>query len=335
MNKKTIVQNILKTLIIPVAIYLIMFICSGGRFGGSASMLLMLRQSAIPLLIAMAIGFNMMMGMWDFSAGAVVYAGVLIGCKLAEITGTGVAGMAMFCILVAIGLSTLTGLLYRLIKIPIVVLTIGTTILYEGLPKIFGITNIKIASSDTILAMAPWCFIILIAGGITFHIMYYKTSFGNNVMAIGSDQQIARNAGINVEKTKFLSFVWSGVLLGIASVLYISNVTSLVPVSGFASSTLVFDAMMGCFIAFFLMRYCNFTIGIVVGIISMQMLMFGLLSMGLGSTMRIVVQGIFLLVLLIFSSNQSRIEDSRNRKRLMVEANRKYQLMQKAKTVDS
>lgn len=99
------------------------------------------------------------------------------------------------------------------------------------------------------------------------------------------------------------------------------------PAPTFGSVNLIFDAMMGVFIAFFLEKYCNFSIGIIIGALSMNILTSGLVALGLDTTTRDITQGLFLLVLLIFSSNQGVIDAIRNKKRLACAADEKYKEM--------
>ena len=330
MNATTVKSNagrVLKVVILPLAIYLVMLISTGGRFGMGNSMTLVLRQSVIPILIALAIGCNMTIGMWDFSAGGVVMTAAFLGGYFAKETGAGIVGMLVICMAVAIGLTMLTGLLYNLMKVPSLVLTVGLVMVYEAIPRLLSLTRVQINIKDGVLSQSPWCFIILIGMFVLFYIVFNYTTFGFNVKAIGANQAIANSAGVNLSKTKFIAFTFGGVFLGVAATLYMSNMTTLVPPTAFGSVGLIFDAMMGIFVAFFLQRYCNFAIGIVIGTIAMQMLNSGLVALGLETTMRDITSGLFLLVLLIVSSNQGRIEDIRTRKQLARKANEQYKIL--------
>jgi ribose transport system permease protein len=71
---------------------------------------------------------------------------------------------------------------------------------------------------------------------------------------------------------------------------------------------------MGVFISFFIRRYSGFTFGIVVGVISMKMLTTAMVACGMSATVRTIVNGLFLLVLLCISSNQNRFIDWRKRR---------------------
>ena len=316
--------NTLKAIILPIAVYFIMLAATGGRFGGSSSMMMMFRQSVVPIILAFSMGMNMMMGMWDFSAGAVIYASAMLGCTLTQRFDAGLPGLLIFCMLIAVGLTTLTGFLYRMIKIPSMVLGLGLAMVYEGLPRVFQIKSAEINLKHAIIYRAPWCFIILAVLVVLFYVLYNYSPFGYNVRAIGADQKIARQAGVNIEKTKQISFSVSGIFLGLAAPLYLASMMKMYPLASFASVALIFDSFMGIFIALFLTRYCNFTWGIFIGMVTMQMLMFGLMALGLNSTFQKVVQGIFLLAILVFSSNQGALDDRKARKRIMQIADQKY-----------
>ena len=56
-----------------------------------------------------------------------------------------------------------------------------------------------------------------------------STKFGKRVYALGSNERAAQLSGINVSMTRVLVFVIAGVLMGIASFLYVANVGSVDP----------------------------------------------------------------------------------------------------------
>jgi len=94
---------------------------------------------------------------------------------------------------------------------------------------------------------------------------------------------------------------------------------------GFGSSTIIFDSMMGVFIGVVLMKYCNYCIAVLIGVISIRMLGTGLVAVGLTSQVRSITTGIFLLALLVYSSNKGALSDWRSRKRIAAEANAEFE----------
>jgi len=139
--------------------------------------------------------------------------------------------------------------------------------------------------------------------------------------AIGANIVVANNAGVNLPRTKLTAFVLSGFFSGLAALLYISNTAMIQAPISFGSIALIFDALMGIFLAFFLEKYSNFSIGLIIGTLSMKMLTSGLVALGLATTIRGITTGLFLLILLIISSNQTVVDQMKQNKRLAKRAN--------------
>lgn len=68
----------------------------------------------------------------------------------------------------------------------------------------------------------------LIIGGMCLVILWFqKTKLGQDMRAVGQDMQVARDAGIDVERTRILSIVISTVLAGFGMILYLQNMGNL------------------------------------------------------------------------------------------------------------
>ena len=111
MSKK--LSNIVKCLILPIAVYVIFFVFSKGRFGSLPGMLAIGRQFVLYCLVGWALMHNQLMGVWDFTPGAVVALAGIIGGNIALSTNTGVAGLVVFCILSAVTLCLLTFFVFQ------------------------------------------------------------------------------------------------------------------------------------------------------------------------------------------------------------------------------
>lgn len=66
---------------------------------------------------------------------------------------------------------------------------------------------------------------ILIIGALCFFIVWFrKTKLGQDMRAIGQDMEIAKSAGIAVEKTRILSIVISTVLASVGQIIFLQNI---------------------------------------------------------------------------------------------------------------
>ncbi|MDD3336898.1 MAG: ABC transporter permease [Eubacteriales bacterium] len=102
------------------------------------------------------------------------------------------------------------------------------------LPRGYGIRNtVSLLNMrqciDNLLAIniggvkIPMLTFIIIAGACLFIIWFRKTKLGQDMRAVGQDMQVARDAGINVERTRIISIVISTVLAGFGMILYLQN----------------------------------------------------------------------------------------------------------------
>ena len=70
----------------------------------------------------------------------------------------------------------------------------------------------------TLLIIAFMCLVI---------VWFRRTKLGQDMRAVGQDIQVARDAGINVERTRIISIIISTVLAGFGMILYLQNIGNL------------------------------------------------------------------------------------------------------------
>jgi ribose transport system permease protein len=74
-----------------------------------------------------------------------------------------------------------------------------------------------------------WIFLVVaLAGGVIMN----RTAYGRYVQAIGSNEQVARYAAVNVDRVKVLTYMLLGVCVGIATLLYVPRLGSASPTTG-------------------------------------------------------------------------------------------------------
>ena len=106
------------------------------------------------------------------------------------------------------------------------------------LPRGYGIRNtVSITSMrqvlDNLLAIRikgvkiPVLTLLIIAIMCLIIVWFRRTKLGQDMRAVGQDMEVARSAGINVERTRILSIIISTVLAGIGMVIYLQNIGSI------------------------------------------------------------------------------------------------------------
>lgn len=296
----------LKTLAFPFVVCLFFGIATGGRLFTARSILVILRQSVLPAIIIMAMMPNLSLGLMDFSIGAVVTASAIIAGNLMNMTGTGLVGLIVFSLLSAVLLTSLTGFLNNKLQVPILVVALGLTLVYEALPTLlFPENNSAIIKVQyAVLAQSPYIFIVFGVAFVLYYVLTNKTAYGHNIRALGGNSELATRAGLKVERIKQLSFTFSGVFAGIAAALYMSSNGQVNTPAAFGSMSTVMDAFLGLFLGMFLSRFCDAAVGIVIAVVTMTVLSNGMLNMGIDATYRDIVKSIVLFFLLAFSGNQ-------------------------------
>jgi simple sugar transport system permease protein len=69
----------------------------------------------------------------------------------------------------------------------------------------------------------PVLTLIIIALACLFIVWFRKTKLGQDMRAVGQDMEVARDAGINVERTRIISMVISTVFAGFGMIIYLQN----------------------------------------------------------------------------------------------------------------
>jgi len=141
-----------------------------------------------------------------------------------------VLGMALGTVL-----GSFNGLIITLGKVPPIIATLGTLSIYRGLvffysqgtwinsfelPKSF-----KLLSKGTPLGLPNMVIIAILVAIIVYYFLNY-TRTGRDIYAVGSNPEAAQFAGIRKDRITFLVYLISGLLCGLAAVLWASRFES-------------------------------------------------------------------------------------------------------------
>ena len=106
------------------------------------------------------------------------------------------------------------------------------------LPRGYGIRNTvgllsMRQSVDNLLAVniggvkIPVLTLIIIALACLFILWFRRTKLGQDMRAVGQDMEVARSAGINVERTRIISIVISTIFADLGMLIYLQNIGNL------------------------------------------------------------------------------------------------------------
>ncbi|MBL0374967.1 ABC transporter permease [Rhizobium sp. KVB221] len=209
--------------------------------------------------------------------------------------------------LVAVGLATgavcgaINGWLVTGLGLPSIVVTIGTMSLFRGLAYIVlgdkAYTGYPSEFSWFGQGYVWWVFsfelVLFVALAFLFYILLHRTSFGRLVYSIGNNQTAALFSGVRVARVKFILFVLTGLMAGVAAVCLTSRLGSTRPsiATGLELEAITMVVLGGINI--------NGGSGSILGVVLAAVIM-GLVTFGLGLlNVPGIVMSIFIGLLLI------------------------------------
>ncbi|MBX4974425.1 ABC transporter permease [Rhizobium lentis] len=187
-------------------------------------------------MIAFAMALLVISGEIDLSVAAIIaLASTAMGA--AAQAGVGTPGLVLTGIATGLACGIFNGVLVSVLKLPSIVVTIGTMSLFRGISYIvlgdqaYGKYPADFAffGQGYVVWVFSFEFVLFIVLAILFAILLHATNFGRQVYAIGNNDFAARFSGIPVERVKFILFLLTGVMSGIAAVCLTSRLGSTRP----------------------------------------------------------------------------------------------------------
>lgn len=293
-------------LIISWAIFKII---TPSNFGSPANLLQYFEAGLMAATGAIGFYFVMVMGMFDFSIGANIMLSAIVGCKLAVTYGMGYPGLIIGCIVTGAIVGFLNGFLYVKLHIPSMIVTTGLALVYEAVASyIAGGVEQSLPSELTAFGKVPWDIILAFIALAVAYIFLNYTKIGTYTYAIGSNEVVAKNMGINVNKYKVLAFVLSGAFFGAEAILTISYGSSIVAVTGMQSMSRNFIPTMGCFFGLAFKKYGIPLQSIILGEFLINIIFYGFVALGAPTAIQDVITGIALLIIITLTTKAKKGE---------------------------
>ena len=307
MKRKSVASRIIGTLALPVAMYLIMMaLCfSNGKmyFGTWNMWKTLIVDIALSVTCAMGIGLQFKCGRFDFSGGSIMLLTSIFAGNIAMKMGDSVPMMIVLCIVGCVAMSVLVALFYVYGRIPIVITTIGFAMLYESVTcLIYGGRGINIVSNMTmrIFSAYPWVIVPMMAAIAIYAFYSYCTVSGKQARLLANNQQAAVNIGVKEKKNVIISYVFSGLIFGCATVIYIANGMHRAASTSMATVGELFSNILPVFIGLIVGTFCGDTIGTIVGSLTLCLMSYGLKAVysdELGAAISTICMGVFVLVI--------------------------------------
>ncbi|TFY97720.1 ABC transporter permease [Ramlibacter humi] len=221
-----------------------------GDFATWGNALNVLTRTAFIGIIAVGMCFVIISGGIDLSVGSM--AALIAGCVILLMNWLGQSMASSPVLVVALGMALALvlgaafglahGLLITKGRIEPFIVTLGTLGIFRAYLTYFadgGAITLDNALADVYapvyygsllgLPVPVWFFgLVAVLGGFILN----RTAYGRYVQAIGSNEQVARYAAVDVDKVKILTYVLLGLCVGIATLLYVPRLGSASPTTG-------------------------------------------------------------------------------------------------------
>jgi rhamnose transport system permease protein len=187
-------------------------------------------------LIALAMALLIIAGEIGLSVAAIIaLASTMMGLALQS--GAGTIELVLIGLFTGIICGAFNGFLVTGLGLPSIVVTIGTMSFFRGISFIvLGDQAFKGYPAEfSFFGQGYIWWVISFEFGLflflsgLFYILLHRTNFGRAVFAIGNNDIAARFSGIRVERVKFVLFLLTGLMSGVASVLLTSRLASTRP----------------------------------------------------------------------------------------------------------
>lgn len=218
----------------------------GGMFGAMGrAWLNILRNNTYAGIIALGMCFIIISGGIDLSVGSMMCAlGAVLMYLITPANGLlakmGITGVGAYIIAIILVLvlgmvfGEMNGCLIAYGKLPPFIATLGTMKIFRSvtqqLTKQFNpevpdrfklLTSAKIGG-QVILPIIYWVAVVVL-----MHIIFKKTAFGRQTIAVGSNERAAKLSGINVSRVKRRIYALGGVMCAIAAIIYVARIGSM------------------------------------------------------------------------------------------------------------
>jgi rhamnose transport system permease protein len=172
----------------------------------------------------------------DLSVGSMIgLVGMMVAFTVKENPGMSVIFAVLLGMTLGAVLGSFNGLIISLGKVPPIIATLGTLSIYRGLVFFYSqgtwINSFELPAGFKALSKGtpfglPNMVIVALLVALVVHYFLHYTRTGRSIYAVGSNPDAAQYSGIRKQRIIFLVYLLSGLLSGLAAVLWVSRFES-------------------------------------------------------------------------------------------------------------
>ncbi len=286
------------------------FSIASANFLTESNIFTVLRQVSMFGIAAVGMTFVILIGGIDLSIGSIITLVNVVCAYLMVNMKFNIPVAIIVSLLLALGIGALNGFMISRMRMPAIIATFATQIIFEGLAyiicggvPIYGFNEAFKIIGQGYVGPVPVPVIIM---GVCFALgafILHKTFFGRYFYAVGGNEDASRLSGIKVRSVKFWIYCLSGLFAGIAGVVMLSRTNSAQPTAGkgFEFDVITCVVLGGVSVSGGFGRIAN----VIAGTMIIGILTNGMILMNIDTYMQMVVKGIVLILAVGFDSLQN------------------------------
>lgn len=296
--------------LVLLIVLFIVFSLTQSRFFTGANIRVLLTGVSILWVISLGLTFVMLTGGFDLSLGSMlalagfIFVGYYVKLGLPAL-------LAVILTIISGGIlgGGINGVLIGWVRMPFLVVTIGTLSLFQGVTYLVsGTQTVQLTSSllDAIgfnttfgVPIAVW---IMVGTLLISLFVLRRTYFGRDVYAVGGNSRAARLAGVNVTRTVIAVYAIAGALAALGGILQEAQISAASPLS---AATIIFDATAAVLLGGTVLGGgVGGVVGTAVGVLFLGVLQNGLSLTGIPTAWEQTISGVIVILAVLFHQLQ-------------------------------
>ena len=259
-----------------------------------------LTQTSIYIILGVGLTIVLTSGEIDISIGSIIGLGAMVlGISVINM-GFPIGIGLLATLLVGILCGLMNGFLTAVVRVPSIIVTLGSLTFFRGLAYLLGGNEVMfgfppflvwIGSGTAFGVPVPvWLALIVVVLGQPF---LKSTRTGQHIVAVGGNAEAARLAGINIRFNKIIAFVIMGALSAVAAIVMVARLDAAQSVMGAGIELQVLAAVVLGGTSLFGGR--GVILGSMLGALILAILQTGLLLSGVAQFWQLVAVGALLI----------------------------------------
>jgi ribose transport system permease protein len=294
-----------------LAVLLVLFeILTTGKFFTTNVMVGILNQSIIIGIMATSVSFIYSTGDIDFSVGSAMGLAMVIGAIVYQMTSSSIL-MIVTALLSGLVLMLFNCVLGVTFHVKSAMVAIVAMSVYSAITvQVVGATPFQLNYNECKALEGPYRYISFAVYFCICLLLYHKTSIGRKLRFIGGNEECSRQTGININKSRYIAYIFAGVGVGLAATLQMIRTANVASGTGTSMGMDVMLATVLGGMSIFGGSKSNAYAGLI-GAITVTVLNKGLLMLGVPSTLIQGARGVIFLLLVFLNSERSSLLPSR------------------------